>query len=150
MSAFSDVRLPARLTGSFLKLTGRPLLPETVRDEDLADQLYEAPFGLLVHDTSPDPLFVYANRTAQRLFGYSWDEFVGLPSRLSAGVQDREARRVFMQSVLRDGYADNYRGPRIRSDGQVFWLEDATVWNVLGTGTSVVGQAAVIRRWSGI
>ena len=47
--------------------------------------LYEhAPFGLLAHDTSADPRFVYANSTAQGCFGYAWEEFVGLPSRLSA------------------------------------------------------------------
>ncbi|ABW14794.1 conserved hypothetical protein [Parafrankia sp. EAN1pec] len=41
-----------------------------------------APFGLLAHDASTDPLFVYANKTAQQRFEYTWDEFVGMPSRL--------------------------------------------------------------------
>ncbi|MFF5076592.1 MEKHLA domain-containing protein [Actinoplanes sp. NPDC000266] len=148
MRAGNEARLARLLAGSYLKLTGRPLAPEDLAGEDLARWLYEAPFGLLVHDTSPDPLFVYANRKAQEIFGYTRDEFTGLPSRLSAGVQDRESRRLFMDAVRRDGVVDGYRGPRVRKDGRQFWLEDATVWNVLDTDSSVVGQAALIRRWS--
>jgi len=46
-----------------------------------ADWLYEqAPFGLLVQDGSDDPRFVYANRTAQKCFEYTWSQVVGLPS----------------------------------------------------------------------
>jgi hypothetical protein len=29
-------------------------------------------------------VFCYANRTAQRLWGLTWEEFIRLPSRLSA------------------------------------------------------------------
>ncbi|GAA1642256.1 MEKHLA domain-containing protein [Actinoplanes couchii] len=140
MTGVPDAALAA---DSYLKLTGRPLLPE----DKTATWLYDAPFGLLVHDASADPLFVYANRTAQQMFGYRWDEFVGLPSRLSAGAQDREERRVFMESVLRDGYADDYRGTRIRKDGHQFQLLEATVWNVLADDATVIGQAAAIWRW---
>jgi hypothetical protein len=74
-------------------------------------------FGLLEHDTSPDPLFVYANLTAQERFERSWDEFVGLPSRLSAGELAREERRVFLDQVRLRGYADDYRGVRIAKSG---------------------------------
>ncbi|MFD8646950.1 MEKHLA domain-containing protein [Streptomyces mirabilis] len=46
----------------------------------------DAPFGLLAHDTSADPIFIYANSTAQRCFEYTWHEFVRLPFRLSAAM----------------------------------------------------------------
>ena len=39
---------------------------------------------LLMHGNEADPVFCYANRTAQRLWGLTWDEFIRLPSRLSA------------------------------------------------------------------
>jgi PAS domain S-box-containing protein len=136
------------LAESYEKVVGEPLVPEGMPGDAAAAWLYEAPFGLLAHDTSADPLFVYANHTAQELFGYTWDEFVGLPSRLSAGGQAREERRAFMESVRRQGYASNYRGPRITKSGRQFWIEDTTVWNLLGPESQLVGQAALIRNWA--
>jgi PAS domain S-box-containing protein len=136
------------LAESHATVVGEPLVPEGMSGDAAAAWLYDAPFGLLAHDTSTDPLFVYANRTAQERFGYTWDEFVGLPSRLSAGGQAREERRVFMDSVRRRGYAANYRGPRIAKSGRRFWIEDTTVWNLLGSESELVGQAALIRNWA--
>jgi PAS domain-containing protein len=63
----------------------RAARPAGLRSAEAAAWLYDAPFGLLAPDTSPDPLFVYANRRAQQAFGYRRDEFIGLPSRLPAG-----------------------------------------------------------------
>ncbi|MEI9986339.1 MAG: MEKHLA domain-containing protein [Aliidongia sp.] len=72
----------ALLTGSYARLVGALL----VAPGHGADWLYlDAPFALLAHDTAPDPHFIYANKTAQACFEYSWDEFTTLPSRLSAG-----------------------------------------------------------------
>lgn len=139
--------LAALLAESHAKLVGEPLIPEGMSGDAAAAWLYDAPFGLLAHDTSADPLFVYANRAAQERFGYTWDEFVGLPSRLSAGGQAREERRVFMDAVRRQGYATDYRGPRIAKSGRRFWIEDATVWNLIDSESELVGQAALIRRW---
>lgn len=143
-ASFADL-----LAGSYARLVGGPLIPDDMSGDDAAAWLYEAPFGLLAHDTSSDPLFVYANLTAQKLFGYSWDEFVGLPSRLSAATgQDREERRVFMDEVRQRGYADNYRGLRTAKSGRRFWLHDATVWNLVDSDSTLVGQAALIRNWA--
>ncbi|MFG1918596.1 MEKHLA domain-containing protein [Micromonospora sp. NPDC048898] len=147
MTGAPDAQLAGQLVDSYAKLAGRDLVPDGVQGLEAARWLHEAPFALLVHDTSPDPLFIYANATAQKVFGYGADEFIGLPSRLSAGEQDRDARARFMASVLRDGYADGYRGPRVRKDGWQFWIEDATIWNVLDAGAAIVGQAALLRRW---
>jgi hypothetical protein len=136
------------LTASYATVTGEPLVPAGLSDTEAAAWLYEAPFALLAHDTSPDPLFVYANLTAQECFEYNWDEFIGLPSRLSAGGQAREERRVFMDAVRLRGYADDYRGLRITKSGRRFWIEDATVWNLISPQSTLAGQAALIRRWT--
>jgi hypothetical protein len=70
---------------------GSPVLPADVDGTNTAWWIYEdAPFVLLAHDTSTDPRFGYANRTAQRCFEYDWDEFVEMPSRLSAAAPNRE------------------------------------------------------------
>ncbi|MGV9215668.1 MEKHLA domain-containing protein [Micromonospora sp. RB23] len=141
--------LPALLADSYAQLLGEPLVPDGLTGEEAAAWLYEAPVGLLAHDTSADPRFVYANRKAQELFGYGWDEFVGLPSRLSAGEQDRESRRALLDSVQQKGYATSYRGPRVTRDGRAFWIEDVTIWNLATSDGTPAGQAAMIRRWSG-
>ena len=137
------------LAESYAKLVGEPLVPEGMSGDVAAAWLYEAPFGLLAQDTSPDPLFTYANLSAQQRFGYSWDEFVGLPSRLSAaGGQARERRERFMDTVRRQGYADNYRGPRIAKSGRRFWIQETTVWNLVNSRSALFGQAALIRSWA--
>ena len=138
----------AILAASYATVTGQPLVPEDMPGTQAAAWLYEAPFALLAHDTSPDPLFLYANLTAQERFEYSWDEFVGLPSRLSAVEQAREERRVFMDTVRLQGYAGDYRGLRIAKSGRRFWIEDVTIWNLAGPGSALVGQAALIRGWT--
>lgn len=136
------------LSRSFAEVMGTELVPDEISEQAAASLLYMAPFGLLAQDMSADSLFVYANLAAQKLFEYSWDEFVGLPSRLSAGEQDRAERQVFMDSVRRNGYADGYRGLRVAKSGRCFWIEDTTVWNVVSPESGMVGQAALIRHWT--
>jgi PAS domain-containing protein len=106
------------LMGSYATLMGTEIILGSGSPRTAAGLLYSAPFGLLAQDMSPDPVFVFANLTAQKLFGYSWDEFIGMPSRLSAGEQDRQARQDFMDSVRRRGYADGYRGLRVAKSGR--------------------------------
>ncbi|MEU2867410.1 MEKHLA domain-containing protein [Streptomyces mirabilis] len=88
-----DTAFFSLLSGSYQRLLGRALAPGLPNGADAAGWLYhDAPFAVLAQDTADDPAFVYANTSAQRLFAYSWQEFVGLPSRLSAPVAGRGAR----------------------------------------------------------
>jgi hypothetical protein len=66
------------LEASYRTVVGRDLRT------DAGGDLYDAPAALLMHGNEPDPVFCYANRTAQGLWGLTWDEFIRLPSRLSA------------------------------------------------------------------
>jgi PAS domain S-box-containing protein len=144
-----DAAFAMLLAGSHAHVVGAPIVPEGLSGADAARWLYDdAPFGLLAHDTAADPRFVYANATAQKCFEYDWEEFVGMPSRLSAEADDREKRGRFMDDVLRQGYAGDYRGRRIAKSGRRFWIEDTTVWNLLDHDGILHGQAALIRRWS--
>jgi hypothetical protein len=160
LKGLEGTSLAGLLVSSYAAVVGEPLpgvpgMPGTQRvtegltDSTVADWLYTAPFGLLAHDESADPLFVYANLMAQEHFGYDWDEFVGLPSRLSAGDEARESRRVFMDAVRRQGYADGYRGLRVAKSGHLFWIEDVTIWNIPDPSSPgrLAGQAALIRGW---
>jgi len=116
--------------------------------EEATRWLYDdAPFCVVAHNTDPDPLFIYANRAAQRCFEYSWEEFVGMPSRLSAQAPNREERQRLLEAVARDGFAAGYRGLRIAKSGRRFWIEDVTVWNLIDEAGVYFGQAATYRRW---
>ncbi|MDN3029087.1 MEKHLA domain-containing protein [Streptomyces sp. S.PB5] len=136
------------LLSSHRRLTGTPLWP-LEPGGDTARRLYEdAPFGLLAHGTGADPVFIYANRTAQQCFEYSWSEFMGLPSRLSAAADGQNDREEFVRSVTEHGYASGYRGLRIAKSGRRFWIEDVTMWNLVDADGTHHGQAAVFRSWT--
>lgn len=145
-----DPWFSALLLDSHRRLVGVSLCPPVwASPSEAATWLYEhAPFGLLVHDASADPRFVYANRTAQRSFGYTWDEFVGLPSRLSAAPDAQRDRDALLSAVNERGYADGYQGLRQCKDGRLFRIEDVCMWNLTDSGGTRHGQAAVFRPGS--
>ncbi|MFE2642661.1 MEKHLA domain-containing protein [Streptomyces nigra] len=134
---------------SHRRLTGVSLVPEEVARADISRWLYEeAPFALLVQDTADDPMFVYANLLAQAWFGYSWDEFCGLPSRLSAPPGHQAGRATAMARVRDTGYTRGYRGLRRHSNGRHFRIEDVTIWNLVDAEGALRGQAAAIHSRS--
>lgn len=139
----------ARLLTCHQALTGRPLLAREPdeSDADVAQRLYAAPFVVLSHGTEPDPLFNYANLAAQRLFELTWDEFVGMPSRLSAEAPERSERERLLARVSADGYIDDYSGVRISKSGRRFRILRATVWNLADTLGRPIGQAAAFSDW---
>lgn len=107
------------------------------------DALYGAPFALVSHGTQADPVFNYANRHAQQVFGYDWATFVTLPSRLSARAPERDERARLLEQVSRDGYIPDYSGVRVRADGRLFRIRRATVWNVIDEAGVLRGQVAL-------
>ena len=140
MSLRDDPEFFGLLTGSHRRLVGRPLVP----DESLgATWLYtEAPFAVLAHDTSADPLFVYANRAAQAAFEYDWHDLVGMPSRLSAEAPERAERQRLLDAVARDGFVADYSGVRIAKSGRRFPITNGVVWQLVDEEGRIQGQAA--------
>lgn len=146
LTGSEDPEFAALLIDSHLRIVGTPLIPQNLSGSEAARWLYhEAPFGLLAHELSEDPVFRYANLFAQRAFGYDWSEFDGLPSRLSAASPDRAERARLLDDVTRNGYSNDYRGLRINKSGAQFWIEDATVWNLVDAERELRGQAAIFR-----
>jgi PAS domain S-box-containing protein len=147
MDLRTDEDFARLLLASHERVTGRPLIDRDAGEQASAQYLYaEAPFCLLAHDGAADPRFVYANHAAQSRFGYGWDEFVGLPSRLSAEAPEREERQRLLDAVARDGFIGDYRGIRIAKSGQRFWIENATVWELVDAAGTRRGQAAMFRQ----
>ncbi|MFD2181816.1 MEKHLA domain-containing protein [Rhodoplanes azumiensis] len=150
-SASADLRTDpsffALLTGSFSRLVGRPLVPAGTN----AAWLYaDAPFVCVAHDTQADPRFVYANKAAQARFGYDWDAFVGVPSRLSAQAPERAERQRFLDTVAAQGYVAGYRGLRVKKSGATFWIEDGVVWQLVDHTGTLRGTAAVFSQWTDV
>jgi hypothetical protein len=145
-----DTRFADLLTYSYQRVTHSPMLRAGRSGRQwIAHWLYDdAPFCLLAQDSSIDPRFIYANRAAQRCFEYDWDEFVGLPSRLSAVSADRDQRERFMKTVLTTGYANDYQGLRISKSGRRFRIENTTVCNLVDRSGAFEGQAALVRQWA--
>lgn len=135
------------LLDSFRRLTGRDLVAPGDSAEAVARALYCAPFVVLSHDAAADPVFTYANLSAQQLFAMPWAEIVGLPSRYSAEPLAREERQRLLERVARQGYIDDYRGVRIAGNGRRFEVAQATVWNLDDTGGQRLGQAASFAQW---
>ena len=134
------------LCASYQRLTGSDLITAD-SGRSLAEALYQAPFVVLSHGTESDPIFNYANLTAQRLFEMTWAQITALPSRFSAEPLSRRERERLLKAVSERGYIDDYRGVRISSTGRRFMIEQATVWNLRDTQGRPTGQAATFAEW---
>lgn len=135
------------LLDSYQRLLKRPLLEEGT-GLSLGQQVFEADFALVSHNTDKDPLFNYANRTALELFELSWDEFIGMPSRFSAEPVNRLERERLLAEVSSKGFIDNYSGVRIAKTGKRFLIQRAVVWNVHDSLQRYYGQAACFSDWT--
>lgn len=145
MTSPVDPAFFALLASSYAGAVGRPLMAD---GQDAAWLYNDAPFAVLAHNTAPDPVFVYANRTALACFEYGRDEFMTLPSRLSAEAPNREERQRLLDAVTRDGFISDYRGMRMARSGQRFWIEGGTVWQLIDDAGTPRGQAAMFTSWT--
>ena len=110
------LRQSALICRSYTHWTGRRLLQEA--DADIASLLFDAGFAVLSHDTRPEPVFNYANRTAMRLFGMDWDEITRLPSRHRRNLCCKRSAPVFssawrskVMSLITAAYASPETAP---------------------------------------
>ncbi|HUU67557.1 MAG TPA: MEKHLA domain-containing protein [Methyloceanibacter sp.] len=135
-----------RITGQQPPFLAPPVLPPDVQPS--ARWLYaDASVCVLAHNTAPDPHFIYANRSAQVLFGYSFDEIAALPSRLSAEEPARGERQRLLDQVTRDGFATGYSGVRIAKSGRRFRIEDGVLWQLKDQNGTLHGVAATFATW---
>lgn len=135
---------------SYRHWTGEDLIFFPLPEADtLGETVYRAPFALVSHGTEVDPIFNYANRMALEAFGYSWEEWITLPSRFSAEAPNRAARQKLLDAVNQRGYSDGYQGIRIGRQGR-FEIRAAQVWNLLDSSGTARGQAACFSDWQRI
>jgi hypothetical protein len=144
MHRSTDPEFFALLTGSYARLVSAPLVP---KGKDATWLYGEAPFVVLAHNTEADPIFIYANQAAQKCFSYSWDEFMTLPSRLSAERADQAARQALLDAVAKNGFMTGYSGVRVAKSGARFRIEHGVVWELLDPEGVRRGQAATFSYW---
>ena len=69
---------------SYRHWLNKNLVEGDLEGKKLAKALYEANYVILAHEFEHEfkdvPRFVFANESAKMLWGYSWDEFIGMPS----------------------------------------------------------------------
>ena len=75
------------------------------------------------------------------------EEFLALPSRLSAEPTDWVERQTLLDKVSRDGFLSGYRGLRVAKSGRRFIIEDGVVWELIDGKGMRHGQAATFRSW---
>jgi hypothetical protein len=137
----------ALLRRSLRQLAGRDLLDADAAMQDSAARVYNAPFVVLSHDATADPVLTYGNRRALELFELSWEELTRMPSRLTAEAPDREERARLLRRVAERGFMDDYAGVRVSATGRRFRISGATVWNLIDAEGRVCGQAATFAHW---
>ena len=126
----------------------RELVERTGSMEGQSRRLFFAPFVVVSHADSEDPILNYGNRPALDLWEITWAEFTAIPSRLTAEPVNREERARTLHRVATHGFITDYRGVRISRTGRRFLVERATVWNVLDEQGAKRGQAASFSRWT--
>ena len=61
----------------------------------------------------------------------SLEEVIGKPTTMTAPESEQKERNRLLKQVNSHGFIDNYKGIRVTSDGELFQIEDATIWNVI-------------------
>jgi hypothetical protein len=140
-----------RIVGSHRLAFGAPLLAGVEPWFPLrlvAQEVFAADQVVLAHDGSADPRLIYANAAALQLWGRSWGEMVGLPSRLTAEPGERESRARALADARRLEALAGYGGIRVDKHGRRFRIENAIIWNVQDEIGAPRGQAATFDRWT--
>lgn len=141
------------ILNSYKKWTGKPLLEdsdftmEPAKQQDAFRRLFAAPLYILAHGTQNDPIFNFGSRAALELWEMSWTAFTSMPSRLAAEPSKRLERADLLQRVATHGYAEGYTDIRISSTGRRFYIENASIWNVVDENNVKIGQAAAFRTF---
>ncbi len=137
---------------SFHHWTGNTLIPIADRKSpsEIANLLFNADFVIVAHGTQADPILNYGNQKALDLWKMDWQTFTSTPSRYTAEQMESNEREHLLAQVKSQGYISGYRGIRIASNGDRFYINQAIIWNVVDQEGKLWGQAATFRNWDAI
>lgn len=137
---------------SFNQWTGKHLIsnhqsPITNSPLETAILLFHADYVVVSHGLQADPILNYGNQKALDLWKMDWQTFTATPSRYTAEPMERNEREQLLAQAKSQGYISDYRGIRIASTGDRFYIDKAIIWNVVDTEGKLWGQAATFRDW---
>ena len=137
---------------SFHHWTGDDLISITNHQSPLetANQIFNADFVIVSHGTQADPILNYGNQKALDLWKMDWQTLTSTPSRYTAEPMERSEREQLLSQAKSQGYISNYRGIRIASNGDRFYIDRAIIWNVVDQQGKLWGQAATFHNWDAI
>ena len=143
-------RLTTLILHSYARSFGRPLIAagrQLAAERVQCQELFACGFPVLAHGTGSDPKLSYANANALLLWETSWDELIGLPSRLTAPVSERSDRQSALTQALAIQAISGYSGIRISRRERRFMINNARVWSIRDNHEQVLGQAASFSDW---
>jgi hypothetical protein len=108
----------------------------------LGEQVFNADFYLLSHNTAADPVLTYGNQQVLARWEVSWAELTTMHSSNTAKPIDRSQRSIFMAQVKAHNYISGYSGVRVSKTGKEFEILDGIVWNLFADNGDFYGQAA--------
>ena len=137
---------------SFYHWTGNDLLPIPHHQSlvEVASSLFNADFIVVSHGSEADPIFNYGNQKALDLWQMDWQIFTLTPSRYTVEPMEHEDREQLLAQAKSQGYVSNYRGIRIASNGDRFYINNVILWNVVDKQGKLWGQAATFHNWEAI
>lgn len=108
----------------------------------LGEQIFNADFYLLSHDTAADPILNYGNQRVLDQWEVSWQDLIEMHSSDTAKPVDRSQRSILMAQVKQHNYISGYNGTRVSKTGREFQILDGVIWNLFLADGSFYGQAA--------
>lgn len=117
---------------------------------EAANLLFNSELVIVSHGTQSDPILNYGNQKALNLWKMDWQTFISTPSRYTAEPMQRSERAQLLVQAKSHGYINNYRGIRIASNGDRFYINQAIIWNVVDAEGKLWGQAATFQDWETI
>jgi len=133
---------------SFEHWTKKSLISSNTRSPvEIAKSLFSADCVIVSHGTQVDPILNYGNQKALDLWQMDWLTFISTPSRYTAEPVERSEREQLLYQAKSQGYISDYRGIRISSTGDRFYINQAIIWNVVDEEGRLWGQAATFSNW---
>ena len=75
---------------------------------------------------------------------------IGMPSRLTAPLKERQKRQLILQNKLIKEGVKGYAGVRINKLGETFLIQNAFIWTIKNEEEKEIGQAATFNTWEKI
>ncbi len=144
------IRIVNLLLSSHERAFGKKLIKyQTLQNSQRlhSQELFSIDMPVMAHDTSNDPCLNYANAAALKLWCRNWNEMIGMPSRLTAPINERRQRKDVLSQALNQDAVKGYQGIRIDRKGRKFLISNARIWTIWDEKGLFFGQAATFSNW---